>query len=180
MEPVRKEELLCPLEEALRGPHFKLTKLPMPPSSNHQYWHQIMPGKGGGGQVARPTPTGDLKKFQKAMEEWKNRNLVAAHKCRALIREWQLHGKQIRVDVLAFFNYFDLFTQQGTPKRMDVSNRMKAMHDCLAEMMEVDDSWYWSVAAHKYEIKGTEPWCAVVFSPIEHMSLADLKEKGIL
>lgn len=175
----RSQELLCPLEEVLRGLHFKLTKLPMPPSSNGQYFPMNMAGKSGG-QVVRMVPSGDLKKFQKAMEDWKNRNLVAAHKCRAMIRDWQLQGKQVRVDVLAFFNYFDLFTQQGTPKRMDVSNRMKAMHDCLAEMMEVDDSWYWSVAAHKYEIKGTEPWCAVVFSPVEHMSLADLKERGIL
>lgn len=159
---------------------FKLTKLPMPPSSNHQYWHQIMPGKSGG-QVARPTPTGDLKKYVKAVEEtWKNQNLVAVYKCRKMLRDWMLQGKYIRVETFAFFNYFDLFTQQGVPKRMDGSNRIKALHDSLAAVLEIDDSWFWDTEIRKRETKSAEPWCAVVFHPVEHMGLGDMKERGIL
>ena len=169
------------LEVITQGEHFKLTKLPMPPSSNHQYWNQIMPGRGGGGQVARPTPTGDLKKFQKAVTEtWKNANLVAAVKCRALMKDWVLSNRHIRNDVLCCWNYFDIFTQMGVPKRVDASNRIKALHDVMAEIMEVDDSWFWSSGIHKVEIKGTEPWCVVIFSPVHHVSLQDLKDKGVL
>lgn len=159
---------------------FTFAKLPMPPSSNHQYWHQVMKGKGGQ-QVARPTPTGDLKKFNKAVEvEWKELNLVAVYKCRKLLREWMLRGQFIRVEVYAFFNYFDLFTQQGVPKRMDASNRIKALHDSLATVLEIDDSWFWDCEIRKRETKNAESWCAVTFYPVEHMSLKGMQEKGIL
>lgn len=167
-------ELIC------EGDHFKLNRLPMSPSHNHQYWHQVMPGKSGG-HHARPTPTGELKKFQKELgTTWKDQNLVAVYKARALCREWMLKGKFIGIYTMACFNYFDLFTSEGVPKRHDVSNRIKALHDTLAEVLEVDDSWFWEPCCRKVEIKGTDPWCAVILYPVEHLSIADMKDRGIV
>lgn len=161
-------------------PGFALNKIPMPPSSNAQYWQQIMPGRNGG-QVARPTSTGELKKFQNEFGVvWKQQNLVAVCKARALLRDWMLKGWFIRVETYAFFNYFDLFTQKGVPKRMDASNRLKALHDTLAEVLEVDDSWFWDVEIRKREIHGPIPFCSVIFYPVEHMNLATMKERKIV
>ncbi len=160
--------------------NFKLTKLPMPPSSNHQYWHGIMNGKGGG-KVARPIPTSELKAFQKEMAEtWKNANLIAIYKARALLRGWMMKGLYIEVETFAFFNYFDLFTQEGQVRRMDGSNRIKALHDSLAEVLEIDDSWFWDTIIRKREIHGKEPWCAVIFRPVEHMNLKTMKERNLI
>lgn len=87
-----------------------------------------------------------------------------------------LKGLYIRVETFIFFNYFDLFTQQGIPKKMDGSNRIKALHDTLADVLEIDDCWFWDTEIRKREIKGSDPWCAVKFYPVEHTSLAKMKE----
>jgi hypothetical protein len=140
----------------------------------------LMNGKQGG-KVCRQVPTADLTNFQKEVQiVWKQKNLVAVCKLRAMLRDWMLKGKYIRVETFAFFNYTDLFTQKGIPKRMDASNRIKALHDSLAGVLEVDDCWFWDAEIRKREIHGAEPWCAVRFFPVEHMNLKTMKERGIL
>lgn len=162
------------------GEYFRLTKLPMPPSSNNQYFPRILPGRAGG-QMARLVPTGDLTKYQKSVtERWKNENLTAVYKCRATLREWMLHQQMIEITIFACFGYFDLFTQEGIPKRMDASNRVKALNDCLSEILEIDDCWFWRVNIVKCETKAEKPWCAVEFRPIEHQSISEMKTKGVI
>lgn len=152
---------------------FVLTTLPMPPSSNHQYWNRVLPG----GKVAQLTPTPELKAFVKAMEEYRLKNLVWVFKAKQLIRGWLLKGWMLNVVVRANFHGADLWTQKGTPKRMDASNRVKAMHDCLAEMLQIDDSWFWSVSIEKVETTKAEPWCIVEIMPFKPRSVTEVKEQ---
>lgn len=171
---------------------FRLVNLPMPPSSNAQYAARSFPGKHGknyegprkeGFAMARICPTRDLEKYEKSMkEDWKNQadNLVALYKCRALLREWMLKGLYIRVETFAFFPYFGLFTKEGMPRKMDGTNRLKALHDCLAEMLEIDDSWFWDAEVRKrVDVKGRE-FCMVRFYPVENLTLQAMSEKGLL
>ncbi len=48
-----------------------------------------------------------------------------------------------------YFEHKRLFTKKKTIKKMDVSNRMKASHDCLARILSIDDSWFFKVYAEK-------------------------------
>ena len=43
----------------------------------------------------------------------------------------------------------NVLTQKGLPKRNDVSNRIKALHDQLSQLLGIDDCWFWGVTACK-------------------------------
>lgn len=171
---------------------FQLANIPMPPSSNHQYAARSFPGKHAksyegprtaGFAMARICPTRELEKYEKSLKEkWKNEgsNLVAIYKCRAVLRDWMMKGMYIRVETYAFFPYFGLFTKEGLPRKMDGTNRLKALHDCLAELLEVDDSWFWDAEVRKRVDKRDREFCVVRFYPVEPLTLQEMKEKGTL
>lgn len=169
---------------------FTLSKLPMPPSENHQYAARAFPGKHGknydgprkvGFTMARICPTSDLEKYQKSVEaEWKEKNLIAVYKCRDTLKQWMMKGLYIHVTSFAFWEYFDIFTKEGLPRKSDATNRVKALHDSLARVLEIDDCWFWNATVGKYTKKTEGQWCAVEFRPVEHQTLGQLKERGIL
>ena len=171
---------------------FQLVNLPMPPSSNHQYQARSLPGrhaksyagpKKEGYSMAMISPTTALKNFEKDLKErWKKEesNLIALYKCRALLRNWMLHGKYIGVDTWAFFPYLRLFTQEGLPRKMDGTNRIKALHDCLSEMLEIDDSWFWDAGVRKRVDQKDREFCVVQFFPVEPLTLQQMKERGAI
>lgn len=173
-------------------PAFQLTGLPMPPSSNHQYAARAFPGKHAKGftgerkvgfTMARICPTRELEQYEKAMKEtWKaeGNNLAAIYKCRAAVKDWQLRGLYLRVETFAFFPYFDLFTKEGLPRKMDGTNRLKALHDCLAEILEVDDCWFWDAEVKKRVDEKDRKFCMVRFSPVRSETLQQMKAKGEL
>lgn len=169
---------------------FQLSNLPMPPSSNHQYAARSFPGRHAKGfagpkkegfALARICPTSELTRFEKAIKEsWKADldNNIALHKCRALLRDWMMRGLYIRVETYAFFPYFDLFTKEGLPRKMDGTNRLKALHDCLAELLEVDDSWFWDAEVKKRVDEKDRKFCMVRFRPVRNETLQQMKARG--
>ena len=169
---------------------FQLSMIPMPPSSNHQYAARSFPGKHAanfkgekkaGFSMARICPTGDLTRFEKALKEtWKNEpgNLVAIYKCRALLREWMLKGLYIHCETIAFFPYFGIYTQEGLPRKMDGTNRLKALHDCMAELLEIDDSWFFKSSVVKAVDTKNREFCVMRFHAYEALTLQQMKENG--
>lgn len=97
-----------------------------------------------------------------------------------MLRGWMLKGLYIRVETLAFFPYFELFTKEGLPRRMDGTNRLKALHDCMAELLEIDDSWFWDAEVRKRVTKRETPWCVMRFFPVENLTLEQMKERGLI
>lgn len=164
----------------------------MPPSSNHQYAARAFPGQHGkryegpkkaGFTLAKICPTSELERFEKDLKKtWaaELQNNIALHKCRATLRSWILAGKYIRIETYAFFPYFDLFTKEGLPRKMDGTNRLKALHDVLAELLEVDDSWFWDAEVKKRVDKKERRFCVVRFSPVANETLQEMVERGEL
>lgn len=171
---------------------FTLSMLPMPPSSNRQYAARSFPGRHAKGfagpkdaafAMARICPTGELTRYEKAIKEtWKNEgtNLVALYKCRAALKDWLLKGLYVNVETFAFFPYFDVFTQKGTPKKMDGTNRLKALHDCLADLLEVDDSFFFDANVKKRVDEKDRKFCVVRFTPVKALTLQQMLAKGEL
>jgi hypothetical protein len=167
---------------------FRLAKLPMPPSENDQYAARAFPGKHSkaySGErrsnfvMARICPTHTLEKYQKQVEEeWKAANLVAVYKCKNLLRDWMIKGLYIEVETFAWFPYFDIFTKEGTVRKNDSSNRVKALHDSLARVLEIDDSWFFDSAIRKRGLDKGSPFCSVIFRPVEFLTLRQMKERG--
>jgi Holliday junction resolvase RusA-like endonuclease len=115
-----------------------LNGLPMPPSINAAYAN---------------TPKGRIKTkayrdFEKAMEEYRLKNLKAVNEAKWDIHRQTLLGKVLHVDCEFMFPVGKIICQgpkiQGKPKRLDASNRIKCLEDALSKMLLVDDSYFWS------------------------------------
>lgn len=167
---------------------FTFGRVPMPPSENDQYAARAFPGKHSKGftgerrsgfTMARICPTHVLEKYQKAVEqEWYQKNLVAAHKARHLLKNWLIKGLYIEVETICWFPYFDVFHGNGNLKKHDSSNRVKALHDSLARVLEIDDSYFFDAIVRKRQIQKGAPFCSVTFRPVEFLTLSQMKERG--
>jgi hypothetical protein len=49
----------------------------------------------------------------------------------------------LEVNRLFFFNYGQVITKDGRPKKHDVSNRIKAFDDNLSKIIGIDDRFFW-------------------------------------
>lgn len=160
------------------GEHFQFSNLPMPPSVNTQYFPRIINNKFGK-QVSRQIPTAKLEAFKTLVEkDWYMTNLVLANKARSTAQSWLRDGKYIGVLQVCAFPYFDIFTQNGLPQTMDATNRIKALHDCLANVLGIDDKYFYSSGVIKVETKRKTPWCACIFFPVDHVGITDLFPNG--
>lgn len=119
--------------------------LPMPPSENNLYptgWH---------GKRIR----------SRALEDYRKGVIIALRRgyCGSLtesvktkiMQSWIKEGYGLKVD--ASFYFKSLTTKKGSVRRIDVSNRLKALHDALAIVFQIDDRYFWDVSAKKNEIK---------------------------
>lgn len=131
------------MEGAVTGACIRLAGLPVPPSSNNQY---LTIRRGGS---IRHVASRELIQFKKAMKDYNLRSWTQNGERRAQIKKWLEMGCVLEITTTHFFHYSSLFTKRGTPKRMDVSNRIKAIHDELAEMLGFDDSLFFRVTALK-------------------------------
>ena len=145
----------------------------MPPSQNHQYAAMAIRDRNGG-WFGKIRPTRELENYVKAFANWAMVNNVAVAKARKFIRdEILMKGKMIGIDSYSCFPGTSIWTQKGMPKRLDASNRIKALHDCLAESLQVDDSYFWDGRFVKMETSRAEPWVFVELYPVEPISVRD-------
>lgn len=119
------------------------TKLPLPPSSNHQYTLARR------GQKTYHVASAHLKAFQREMNQYPQtcRDLFLCNQ--QAIHGWIKEGKALEIRCFFFFKRERLFTKKSVPKKLDVSNRIKALHDCLCRILEIDDSLFFRVIAEK-------------------------------
>jgi Holliday junction resolvase RusA-like endonuclease len=58
----------------------------------------------------------------------------------------------IHIDTIFYMHRSRILCKDGSPKRNDTSNRLKALHDALAQILGIDDSYFWSVSADKVAV----------------------------
>src|SRR3954468_4882489 len=102
-----------------------LNALPMPPSSNNQYVSFQRHGK------ICHVPSKDLVTYRQAMEAWQGKNAEYCLRLRAEIGE-AAQRSTLAVSARLLFHRRRLYTLEGKPKKLDASNRAKALHDELA------------------------------------------------
>lgn len=117
-----------------------LDQIPLPPSENAAYATDWKTG--------RRFKSKEMNEFTVRFQAWSMRRF---QKIAQLQKEltWELadHRRALRVDAWLFFQYESLFTKSKSstdrPRRKkmnDPSNFIKALHDCLSNMLGVDDS----------------------------------------
>lgn len=68
----------------------------------------------------------------------------------------------LHVDAIFKFHEKNILTKDGKPQRNDTSNRIKALHDVLAAILGIDDSYFWSLACDKKVTLDTQDECVDV------------------
>jgi Holliday junction resolvase RusA-like endonuclease len=113
-------------------------QIPMPPSENQLYatdW-----------KTNRRFESKESAEYKLRFRNWALKRFEHVAKIQEQLK-WELgdHRRMIRVDAYFFFQYSSLFTkpvkkmERPRRKRMDVSNKCKALYDCLSNMLQVDD-----------------------------------------
>ena len=138
--------------------------IPMPPSSNKAYKSFVA-----GGRI-RHVCAPDLVAFKRDFSVY----CLANHASFAWARQELagVPGVELRIDCVFYFKREQLYTLKGKLKKLDVSNRLKALHDCLAEALGVDDSCFMHITAQKRVNDSRLPHCAVSVS-LDHFLQSD-------
>lgn len=135
------------------------TGLPLPPTSNNQY-SMIRRGS-----KIFHVPSEQLRKFKDAMKQYPLRYATLYQESRKKAQEWKEKNSPLELRCVFYFHRNRLFTKDNRFKRLDVSNRLKASHDCLSEMLGIDDSSFFRIYAEKTFIDDDEMFSAEI-SPI--------------
>ncbi len=112
--------------------------MPMPPSENALYRNVPRVGR---------VKTAEYKRFERTIRDWHLANMrwIVAHtKLLNLSDSSRLH-----VESVFHFPKERLFCKDGRVKRLDTSNRVKALHDTIAKVFAFDDRYIWSFRSEK-------------------------------
>lgn len=107
--------------------------VPLPPSSNKQYSTFLRNGK-----IQRVTsPAAAL--YQHDFKAWAFRHRADILAATQTILQWQ---STIEIRAYVIFKKSRLLTKDSRIKKLDISNRLKALHDLLADAFNIDDSHF--------------------------------------
>lgn len=142
---------------------LSVLNLPMSPSSNSQY-----------ALIRRGTKTffvssSELQTYKRHMAAYKRQNLAHVNAVQKQMQGWLVGGMKLGIKTVFHFERSRLFTQKETIKKLDVSNRIKAVHDCFCTMVKIDDSNFFEVIALKKWVhnKGEERVDLYIYPIIE-------------
>lgn len=118
---------------------FILDQVPVPPSSNQLYATDWKTG--------RRFESKESVEYKKRFKAWALERFYYVAKINEALR-WEVsdHRKMIKIDSYMVLQSSVLFTkaqkknERPRRKKMDVSNKGKALYDCLSNMLQIDDS----------------------------------------
>lgn len=113
---------------------IKATLDGLPPTTNHLYVNATIEGRPR--RVLSPAARKYKAETLKALRLFYSRHLRLPLTPQYLAVEVVLYGQ--------FLNKGD-----GLPKKVDATNRIKALEDCLSEWLGVDDRWFFDVTIRK-------------------------------
>ncbi len=142
-----------------------LEGIPMPPSSNHQYKSFVRFGR----VIHVKSP--ELVQFKRAFDGWAFQNAKGLQVAQALCE-----GCAVEVEAFIGFKRSRVYTKVGGYKSLDVSNRLKALHDCLADKLGIDDKAFFSITAEKFCVSDDEEEQVIVrISPFNPREISEIQ-----
>jgi len=117
-------------------------RFPLPPSVNELY-----------ATIGRKRVRSSVyRSYVRAALIWMKMNPEIVKQARELSIETGPH-RFIHIDTIFYMNRKNIICADGRPKRNDTSNRLKALHDVLSEIIGIDDSYFWSLSADKTPVE---------------------------
>ena len=139
--------------------------LPLPPSENEIY--RNVPGVG-------RAATQELRNWRAQVKLWMLQNKSEVER----VQSWvQALENPLVLDISSVFVFHQprLWTKDNRPKRLDASNRIKALHDAVSEILGIDDKHLWSGSFEKMECARLEDQCTLVWisasEPAEYVKM---------
>lgn len=137
----------------MEGLTATIKDLPIPPSVNAAYGTDF--------RTRRRFKTKDYTTFEGAIKHWcliNPRQLGLARDLTIRIQK----GHALQVDLYFSFPKEKILTKPtkqkpSHPKRNDTSNRIKIAHDALAEVLGIDDCYFWQGKFHKKALNTDHP-----------------------
>lgn len=138
---------------------MNLTGFPMPPTSNNMY----RTGRLHSGKIGR-FKSADTRRWEADVANWALKHSADLIRIRGWIRSEVTLGKVLDVHTRFWFHRSKIVSKKGTPKRLDTTNRIKGVHDILARLLEVDDSYFWHGSFEKLAFD----------EPLDHPGFVDI------
>lgn len=105
---------------------------PLPPSANNVYSNTSR------GRIKNAV----YKQYEQECHHWRLNNGYSLN----YLRDWVLQipaAHAIRIDRMYHMMPHKILTNDMRPRRNDTFNRIKVMDDCLAKLLDIDDSYFW-------------------------------------
>lgn len=124
----------------------KFHGMPFPPTTNNLFKNFVRNGK-----MLRVT-TDDYKEYKKEFAE-----VISDKKYEKSINKVQSYVEQnytLKLSLTFYFNRKQVFCKDGSLKKNDVTNRIKAIEDCLCDALGIDDKQFFFVSCAKMYTDG--------------------------
>lgn len=131
---------------------------PLPPSSNNMY---ATVGK-------RRIKSVQMRQFESAVLRWSYARRKGIDWMMAAFKDLEA-TEAIRIDATFYFERSRILCKDGTPKRNDTSNRIKALHDVISELTGIDDSWFWSGSFDKFPVDHVDEEGVTIWFHVEQV-----------
>jgi len=138
-----------------------IQNFPLPPSENQIYRNVPRVGR---------VATQELKDYKRACAFWGMANKQYKQIFWELAQEYP--GHVLKVDAYIILKHERLWTKDGRPKKLDASNRLKALHDQLAEYLGIDDKAFFNVSAEK--VSGEQECAVLIIGWVKPMNVVEL------
>lgn len=124
---------------------FKIVRFPLPPSVNALY-SSI-------GHSGRRVKSKAYLNYQRSVYNWLGSNLEQVKVGRSICSKVNGTKAVLEVNATFYMEHRSIRCKDGRPKRNDTSNRLKALHDALSDIvLGIDDSYFWNGTFKKVSV----------------------------
>lgn len=150
--------------EILQGPPalrvsesgIKIFNLPLPPSENKMY---------PSGKSGMRFKSKELREFQASIETIRKNLLFDFGIAARTVDRWLAKRNMLSLDVMFYFKKSRLISKEGKTKRLDTTNRLKAICDSVSQALVFDDCNFWQIKCSKNIFDDNKEWCDVRIRP---------------
>lgn len=135
-----------------------LSGIPIPPTSNHQYSTIVRGGK------AIRFPSKETKAYATLFNAWALRNKIQINNAVSKLEAWR---SPLEIRCYIIFKKQRLITKDLFMKKLDISNRTKALHDLLSKALQIDDCHFVSNINEKIISDNDDEQVVVVIQPLK-------------
>lgn len=154
--------------------------IPLPPSANKMYDPIAIKRKAKDGFGVRVgvgrMRSAELNHFKLQCMNLRNQNLAAFKKIHTQMLQWMMQGYTLRVDTYFVFHVERVWTKNRKPEQIDADNRRKPAQDSIADMIGLDDKWFFAGEIEKATCIKKESECSIiVIKPFKPRTLEQIR-----